>query len=155
MMQRKFVPMESSVHVEVEVLNVDVEYNLLGTESADLRRAKESMERYIVANATVFGQGKLAGQRVVMALLELIDARSALEPAAGHEGIDGIDVNAENVVSLDVDLAYDGVVDVMRAVEAIEVREGVDTVETGLAEERQVVLRKLVDNGFVMAINLL
>jgi hypothetical protein len=97
------------------------------------------MEIYVVANATVFREGELAGKRVVVALLQFVNMRSTLEPATGHEGIDGVNVNAEQLASLDFNLVYSGIVEEMCAGELIEVREGVNAVEAGLSEEGQVV----------------
>jgi hypothetical protein len=105
----------------MQILDIDRENCLLGTQGLDLRRPKEGAEVELIADATMFRQSELSKARVIVIMVKAINTPSMLEPTTLEERVDHLDVDIEDMDGLDVDLGDHRPVHMMRTREAIEV----------------------------------
>lgn len=134
--------------MNLEILNVDVQYNLALTQRLNMHGTKHHMQVYIFKG---FGP-RCAGlrQKVLVNMFVrgracpvqpvLIDPARCLEPKPSEVGIDVFNTNAKYNVCGQRALADDRVVDMCSsAAEIVEVWERVQDVETSALEQLEVV----------------
>jgi hypothetical protein len=114
-LENLYRPFESSVEVEMEVLNVNEEDNLPGAESTNLGWAKERMEMEIVTGRSVFRKGVLSVEGMVVIFIKFVNASSMLKPATFHEGVDRFNTDVKHAEGLDINFRDDRPIDLMRA----------------------------------------
>jgi hypothetical protein len=106
----------------MEILNINEEDDLPGAKGTDLGWTKERMEVEIIASCPVFRQGELPEEGMVVIVFEFVDASRSLKPASLEVGVDHIDVNVMDTESVDLNFSDNGPIDVMCALEVVEIR---------------------------------